>query len=132
MTGGIKGRKEVTKKKKGGGEAIHFCWVLSGYNAARSVCLTLQGVKTEFRTGNEADLKEDTLHKKVLRHFWVIFFCPTLLVVALFVFRGRFFISRVLNIVGAEGIVFSPLSPGVTCDSSAMARKCCVITCNPS
>ena len=44
MTGGIKGRKEVAKKKKGEEEAIHFFGsCLSGYNAARSVCLTLQG-----------------------------------------------------------------------------------------
>ena len=63
MTGGIKGRKEVAKKK-GGEEAIHFCWVLSGYNATHSVCPTLQGVKMELRTVNETDLREDTSPKK--------------------------------------------------------------------
>ena len=60
MTGGIKGRKEVAKKKKGEEEAIHFFGSCLAITPLVPVCLTLQGDKTEFRTGHEADLQEDT------------------------------------------------------------------------
>ena len=64
MTGGIKGRKEVAKKKKGEEEAIHFFGSCLAITPLVQSALPYKVVKTEFRTGNEADLQEDTSPKK--------------------------------------------------------------------